>query len=113
AFAMLSNPGNSNSGTISVSNGSLLIGADTPNAANGALGNSTSAVQLGQGAGTLNTELAGVASVTIGRPVFVNASTSGGKSIGSRAPAGNSVVFTGPITVNAPVSLFAGPNPTT
>src|SRR5207244_3006201 len=30
-----------------------------------------------------------------------------------RAPEGNSVVFTGPITLNAAVSLFAGPNPTT
>ena len=39
----LSNPNSSNSGSIIVSNGSLLLGANAPNGANGALGNSTSA----------------------------------------------------------------------
>jgi autotransporter-associated beta strand protein len=87
------------SGTTIVRNGGLLIGANAPSGANGALGNATSAVLVGDvlTAGTSTVRFLTDGSFTVGRNITV-ASTGSTTTIGGNHLSGTSS-FTGDISL--------------
>jgi autotransporter-associated beta strand protein len=84
---------NTFTGGFSVYYGTVLIPRDAPNAAPGALGNSSQNVQVWSTASLLVT-----GSYTVGRPITVDASLSSAGKIGGQHTSGTAT-FSGPITL--------------
>jgi autotransporter-associated beta strand protein len=93
---------NSYGGTTTVSAGTLLAGANAPSGANGAFGNTTSAITLGDANTTSNNSSVSLltgGAFTIGRTVNVaNQATTGTYTIGGNTD--NNSSFSGAITIN-------------
>jgi autotransporter-associated beta strand protein len=112
AILQLSNAANTYSGTTTVSQGTLLVGANALEGVAGALGNATSAIELGDsvsgtyGATLQRIQLLTTGATTVGRAINVNANnTSGTTIIGSRNTSGTAS-YTNTITLNRGV-IFA------
>ncbi len=93
---------NSYSGATTVSGGTLIVGTSVTSGANGALGNATSAITLGDSATTTTNSSAALrtgGAVTIARAVTIaNQATTGTYSIGGNTD--NNSTFSGAITAN-------------
>lgn len=98
---------NTYTGTTSVRQSTLLIGANAPSGAPGALGNATSAVNLGIGGtpAAENLALLTDGAFTVGRDIVVgNQNTTGTTTLGGRQTAGAST-YSGAVTLNHDVIL--------
>jgi len=106
---VLSGAGNSYTGTTTVRQGTLTVAADAPVSANGALGNSSSVVQLGDsstgGADTIALLSGGAGGVDIDRSIAVN-NFGNGTTIGGSNTSGTNT-FTGPVTLSRDATLTA------
>jgi autotransporter-associated beta strand protein len=95
-------------GTTTVQAGTLVLGADVPSGGNGALGNSTSSVQLGtvNSAATDNLALLIGGPFTMSRKIAVNAlNTSGTSTLGGNSA--DAATFAADITLNRATQLTA------
>ncbi len=105
--SMLLSATNLYTGTTTIAAGTLLIGANAPSNANGALGDATSAVVLGTAVTTSSNtspSLLIAGPYTVGRPVTIaGQATSGTYSIGGRTD--NNSGFSGLITVSEPLTI--------
>jgi autotransporter-associated beta strand protein len=99
---------NTYTGTTTLQNGTLILNASSPNAANGSLGNASSTVQIGSSS-TLSTDhlalLLGPDGTTLGRSINV---TNAGASVtlGGTNTSGTNT-FSGAITLNRSANLYA------
>ncbi|HWA25942.1 MAG TPA: autotransporter-associated beta strand repeat-containing protein, partial [Lacunisphaera sp.] len=94
---------NTYTGDTTIKAGTLVVGANAPESADGALGNSANAVVLGDAAGTANVALLTSGAVTVGRDISVQATTAGTSSLGGSSA--NTSAFTGDITLNKGLSI--------
>jgi autotransporter-associated beta strand protein len=104
---LLGNSGNTFSGPVMISGGTLMAGANAPNGAAGALGNATSAITLGD-ANTVSSNASPALLIdgpfTVGRPVIItNFATTGTYTIGGGTD--DNAAFTGAITVDEPLMI--------
>jgi len=99
----LNGSGSTFDGTTTVNAGTLVVGANAPSGANGALGNATSAVLLGNTSGSDNAALLTGGAVTVGRAVTVQSGSSGTATIGGNTA--NSSTFSGAISLNKNASI--------
>ena len=103
----LSNAGNTYKGTTTVSGGTLVAGNNAPSAANGAFGNTATAIILGDAGTTTNNyspSLLTGGAFAIGRAVTIaNQATSGTYTIGGNTATSSS--FTGLVTTNKNLSV--------
>src|SRR5207237_6394314 len=79
-------------GTTTVLSGTLLLGANAPSAAPGALGNATSAVLVGAASGSASAALLTAGAFTVGRDVTFQSGTSGALTVGSNSTAAAAAV---------------------
>jgi len=98
---------NTYTGASTISAGTVVVAANVPSGAAGALGNATSAIVLGDASTNVNNSspslLTGGA-VTVARPVTVAAqSTTGAYTIGGSSA--NVSTFSGAVTLNEPLTL--------
>jgi autotransporter-associated beta strand protein len=89
---------NTYTGSTTINEGTLIVGAAAPSAANGALGNASSAILLGNTSGSSNASLITNGAFTIARAITVQSGNSGTITIGGTGA--NSSIFTGNITLN-------------
>ncbi len=106
------NTNHSYTGDTTVQAGTLLIGANAPSGANGALGNSTNAVRLGLGGSSaaLGVTIAALIEsngVTVGRDFTVNNSNAEGlgRTVLGAAYTNGSSTFSGSVTMNRSLEL--------
>ena len=110
---ILSHTSNSFSGVLSVQNGTLTAESDANYGTNGAFGNATSAVLLGDTSGSndaninINTD-----GVEIGRNITVQTGSSGTKTLSSDISSGTAS-YTGTVTMNDELTLSAETGGTT
>ncbi|WP_171817309.1 two-partner secretion domain-containing protein [Sulfuritalea hydrogenivorans] len=102
---------NTYTGITTVSAGTLVVGAAAPSGSAGALGNATSAVLLGDTAGSANAALLIGGAFTVGRDVTVQAGSSGTATIGGSTA--NSSTFSGSVTLNKNATFTAANGGTT
>ncbi len=96
---------NTYTGTTTVRRSTLLIGSDAPDGAAGALGNATSAVQMGRSGTNLDVALLTDGAFTVSRDIVVNSyNPAGTTTIGGNQTAGAST-FSGHITLERDVIL--------
>ncbi len=96
---------NTYTGTTTVRRSTLLVGSDAPNGAAGALGNATSAVQMGRSGTNHDVALLTDGAFTVGRDIVVNGYNPAGTStIGGNQTTGAST-FSGNITLERDVIL--------
>lgn len=112
----LANAANTYTGDTTVRLGTLVVAANAPDGANGALGNSTNPVQLGDGtSGTgVNDDInlmINTAGVTVGRQISVN-NTGDTIAIGGTNTTGT-VTYSNTITLNKAVTVTSGAGGTT
>lgn len=100
---VLSGSGSNYTGTTSVLGGTLIVGSNAPSGSNGALGNASSAVLVGDTSGDDDASLLTGGAVTIGRAVTVQAGSSGTVTLGGNAA--STSIFSGTITLNKEVVL--------
>jgi autotransporter-associated beta strand protein len=89
---------NTYTGTTTINAGTLVVGANAPSGAAGALGNATSAVLLGNTTGSSNAALLTGGAFTVGRAVTLQAGNTGTNTLGGNTA--NASSFTGNITVS-------------
>jgi autotransporter-associated beta strand protein len=98
---------NTYTGTTTVSAGTMIAGADAPNAADGAFGHASSAILLGDAntaANNSSPSLLTGGAFTIGRLVTIaNQPTTGTYTVGGNTD--NSSTFSGAITINQPLTI--------
>jgi autotransporter-associated beta strand protein len=103
----LSNAGNYYTGANVIEEGTLVVAAAAPSGANGALGNATSAITLGDAntnIGNFSASLLIDGGYTVGRAITVSSNaTTGVYSIGGGTDSNNT--FSGAITVNEPLTV--------
>jgi rhamnogalacturonan endolyase len=109
---MLANAGNTFTGPVIISGGTLVAGANAPNNAAGAFGNATSAITLGD-ANTVSSNASPALLIggpfTVGRPVIItNLATTGTYTIGGSMD--TNATFSGAITVNEPLTISQAAN---
>lgn len=105
----LGNATSNYTGATTVANGTLIISANAPSGANGALGNSTGNVVINDSSATSSSMdtslLIGATGVTVGRNIQVNP-TGNSTTIGGSFTSGSST-FSGNVTINKTVDLTA------
>ena len=94
---------NSYSGATTVKAGTLLVGANAPSGANGALGNATSAVLMGDTSGSADAALLTSDGFTVGRAITVQAGNTGTITLGGSADSNST--FSGAVTLNKSINL--------
>ena len=103
------NANNSYTGDTIIEQGTLVAMVNAPNAANGAFGNSATAIQVGStNAANSNaaTLLIGAAGVEVGRAITINAGGTGTRTVGATNATGTAA-YSGNIAMNADVTLSA------
>ena len=96
---------NTYTGVTSVLGGTLVLAAAAPSGAAGALGNSATAVLLGDTTGAVDASLLTSAAVTIARAVTVQAGNTGVINIGGSAA--NAAIYSGAIALNKSANFTA------
>ncbi|HEU0233509.1 MAG TPA: autotransporter-associated beta strand repeat-containing protein [Gallionella sp.] len=96
---------NTYTGTTTNNAGTLVVGADAPSGAAGALGNAASAVLLGDTAGTANAALLTGGAFTVGRAISVRSGSSGTVTLGGNTA--DSSTFSGNVTLGKDAILAA------
>ncbi|MDF3057983.1 MAG: hypothetical protein K0R17_2198 [Rariglobus sp.] len=109
----LSNAANSYSGDTIVRQGTLLIGADAPSGTNGALGNATSAIELGDtgsaslGAALQRIQLLTNGAFTVDRAINVTSNNSSGTTVIGGTNSSGTTTYSNTVTLNRGVILAA------
>ena len=98
AGQLLLTAANTYTGTTTINSGTLVVGANAPSGAAGALGNATGAVLLGNTTGSSNAALLIGGAFTVGRAITVQAGNTGTNTLGGSTA--NASVFSGNLTVN-------------
>lgn len=93
------------SGSTTIKAGTLLIGANAPSGSAGALGNTTSAVLLGDTTGSASAALLTEGAVSVARAVTVQAGGSGTATLGGNTA--DISTFSGNVTANKDLQLTA------
>lgn len=102
---------NTYTGDTSVLAGTLLVGANAPDSANGALGNASSAILVGNSSGTDNASLIiNQGTFTIGRDITVQAGSSGTATLGAISTTTTST-FSGDVALNKSIQVTSSSNP--
>jgi len=96
---------NKYAGPTTVKAGTLLVGANAPNNADGALGHATSAVLVGDTSGSSDASLLTGGAFTVGRAVTVQAGSSGVATLGGNTASVSA--FSGAVTLNKSANLTA------
>jgi len=96
---------NTYTGVTTINAGTLVVGANAPSGMAGALGNATSAVLLGDTAGSANAALLTGGAFSVDRNITVQAGSNGTATIGGSTAAIST--FSGAITLNKDASLTA------
>ncbi|HEY9250030.1 MAG TPA: autotransporter-associated beta strand repeat-containing protein, partial [Rariglobus sp.] len=113
ASLLLSNAASTYSGTTVVRQGTLIVGANAGNGVNGALGNATSAIELGDsGSSSLNATVQRIqlltnGAFTVDRAVNVNSDNSSGTTVIGGSNATGTATYSNTITLNRGVILAA------
>jgi autotransporter-associated beta strand protein len=98
AGQLLLTAANTYSGTTTITSGTLVVGANAPSGAAGALGSATSAVLLGNTSGSSSAALLVGGAFTVGRAVTVQAGNTGTMTLGGNSA--SAATFSGALTVS-------------
>ncbi len=96
---------NTYTGTTTINQGTLIVGANAPSGSAGALGNTTSAVVIGQASTSNNASLLIGGAFTVARSITVTSSDTGTITLGGSTAAAS--IFSGTIAATKAVTLAA------
>ncbi len=105
AGLLLLTAANTYTGTTTINQGTLIVGANAPSGSAGALGNATSAVVIGQASTSNNASLLIGGAFTVARNITVTSSDTGTITLGGSTAAAS--VFSGTIAATKAVTLAA------